>query len=362
MTITPIRLSTQERTLQTFDPQVHTTHVGMSDAEFIGRALEAKRNAEAGIKPSNDHQMVEEWLSQVSPTGSIETIVTYRRHMTNFREVLRGSPLEQLNECLLAPGPTTVVETWAMSLRAQVQDGLLAVSTYNVAMATIGSFFKWASQPTRRARTGIPLNPVPSGLQLKKAPRKAKSLSHANLHAVFHGATQCKQSASAQRDALILKLLYLLGSRATETCLLRWTDITELESGPAIHFRPENTKGKKERFVPLDQVGLALLERLKAAQPESEWLIPNLKRPERHISRQGLWKIAKRAGDKAGVKCWTHKLRHTNATHHYAEFRDPKLIQQSLGHSDIGTTMGLYVDETAGESTAKGLSHHLAEE
>jgi hypothetical protein len=54
--------------------------------------------------------------------------------------------------------------------------------------------------------------------------------------------------------------------------------------------------------------------------------------------------------------------RHTNATHSYAENKDPKLIQQSLGHADISTTMGLYVDETAGESTAKLLSKNIQEE
>ena len=235
MTLTPIRrVSPPEGTLTTFDPSVHTAHVGMSDAEFLGRALEAKRNAEAGIELANDHQMVEEWLAQVSPTGSEQTVITYRRHMTNFREALRGSPLEQLDERLLAPGPTAVIEAWAMGLRAEVQDGLLAVSTYNVSVACLGSFYKWASQPTRRARTGIPLNPVPSGLQLKKSERKAKSLSHSNLHAVFHAATQCRNSENARRDALILKLLYLLGSRATETSCLRWTDLIQLESGPAI--------------------------------------------------------------------------------------------------------------------------------
>jgi glycine cleavage system H lipoate-binding protein len=94
MTITPIRPSQQAGTLQTFDPSVHTAYVGMSDADFTGRVLEEKHRLEEGIEKANDHQMIEQWLSQVSPTRSVETVNTYRRHMTNFREALRQSPLE----------------------------------------------------------------------------------------------------------------------------------------------------------------------------------------------------------------------------------------------------------------------------
>ena len=77
----------------------------------------------------------------------------------------------------------------------------MAVSPYNVAVACLGSFFKWASQPTRRARTGIPLNPVPTGLQLKKAPQRARSLSLEQLGEVRTGARQVRYSISASRDA-----------------------------------------------------------------------------------------------------------------------------------------------------------------
>jgi len=365
MTLTP--LSPQEGTLTNYTPPPIPDHIaGADDSTFIAFALEWRKRHNAGKETHSDRQLVDAWLTQCSSTGSAETVKTYRRHIERFRAFLRQwneQPFgEQTDERLLAPGDPEAIESFAAALRSEVNNGLMATSSYNVLIAAISSFYKWCSQPTRRGFSGVPLSPVPSGLQLKKPERKAKSLSHSNLHAVFHGATQCRNSASAQRDALILKLLYLIGSRATETCCLKWTDLIELESGPAIHFRPETTKGKKERFVPLDQVGLDLLERLKASQPESDWMLPNLRRPEGHISRQGLWKIAKRAGEKAGVKCWTHKLRHTNVTHSYAENKDPKLIQQSLGHADISTTMGLYVDETAGESTAKLLSKHLQEE
>ena len=129
-----------------------------------------------------------------------------------------------------------------------------------------------------------------------------------------------------------------------------------MESGPAIYIRAENAKGKKERFVAVNSVVLELFDALKAAQPESEWMMPSLQKPWKHISRQGLWKLCNRAGNKAGVKCWSHKLRHTHATHAFATTHDPKLIQSTLGHADIGTTMELYVDETAGDSSTKHLT------
>ena len=74
-----------------------------------------------------------------------------------------------------------------------------------------------------------------------------------------------------------------------------------------------------------------------------------------HLSRQGLWKLCRRSGEQVGLKCWTHQLRHTHATESYARTHDPKLIQQTLGHSDISTTMDLYVDPTDGDSSTKHL-------
>lgn len=62
-----------------------------------------------------------------------------------------------------------------------------------------------------------------------------------------------------------------------------------------------------------------------------------------------------RAGQQVGVKFWTHCARHSHATHAYARTKDRKLIQHTLGHSDIGTTLNLYVDETNGDSSSKHL-------
>ena len=43
----------------------------------------------------------------------------------------------------------------------------------------------------------------------------------------------------------------------------------------------------------------------------------------------------------------------------YRETKDPKLVQATLGHSDVSTTLGLYVDENEGDSSARHISHLL---
>ena len=356
MTLTP--LSPRDGTLQTYEPPTFADHLlGADTSTFIASMLEMRDRALEGKETQNDHALVEGWLSECSSTRSVETQKTYRRHITRFREFVRGNQLEQTDERLLAPGDPEAIERFAHQLRDMVDNGEMAVSTYNVVVAAISSFYKWCSQPTRRGFTGVPLSPVPSGIQLKKPKQMAKALSQEQLHSVYAGARNCQNSPSRRRDELVMRLVYLLGTRATETINLRWSDVVTTAKGLAIHVRAETAKGKKERFIPIEghQPTLDVLAGLREIQPASEWMLPNLRQPEKHISRQGIWKLCRRSGDQVGIKCWTHQLRHTHATESYALTKDPKLIQQTLGHSDISTTMDLYVDPTDGDSSTKHL-------
>jgi integrase len=360
MTVTVLApMSPQRGTLQNFTP-LPDHIVDADDSTFIALALEWKKRHNAGKRTQNDHHLVTSWLAQCSSTDSDETRKTYLRHIERFRRFLRQwneQPInEQTDERFLAPGNPEAIEAFAAVLRQQVTKGEMAVSSFNVLIAAVSSFYKWCSQPTRRGFSGVPLSPVPSGLQMKKPEQKAKSLSHEQLQAVLHSARCCKKSSSGHRDGLIIRLTYLLGTRATETINLQWGDVIETDSGSAVHVRKEHAKGKKERFIPIDEVVLELLASLKAAQPQSEWMVPNLKEPWHHISRQGLWKLCSRAGKEAGVHFYPHKSRHSHATHAYAVTKDPKLIQQTLGHSDIGTTMSLYVHGNDGDSSTKHLT------
>ena len=117
-------------------------------------------------------------------------------------------------------------------------------------------------------------------------------------------------SPTNARDELILRILFALGTQATETVNLRWSDITKTESGFRVHIRRETAKGKKERWIAVGQKLIDLLEQLKPLQPESDWLFPSMRDPNKHIARGTLWKLCSRAGQAVNLKTWPHLMRH----------------------------------------------------
>lgn len=350
-------------------PAFMSPHVIASDeATFIASALEARKNFLEGIETYNDHTLINMFIAQCSRTGSRETQLTYGRHLEKFREFIRLrkglGPQEQVDERYLAPGDTGAIDAFAGGLKrlTETKDPTtgkpeLAVSTYNCVVASMASFYKWCSDPTRRSLTGVALSPMPTGLQLKKEQRKAKSLNHEQLIRVWDGARHARTSPTKNRDEIILRVMFAIGCRASEMINIRWDDIHTDEDVPQLHIR--NGKGSKERFVAIDGIVLEKLSQLRELQPESEWMLPNLRDPKKHVSRQGLWKLTKRAGEQAGIHVYPHLMRHSHATISYRETKDPKLVQNTLGHSDVSTTLGLYVDEQQGDSSTKHLTHLL---
>jgi integrase len=340
--------------------------LGMDDGEFIAAMLQLRDGQREGIETATDLQMVNQWLKVCSPTGSTETVASYRRHIDRFRRFLRTwnelGPLEQTREQLLAPGDPQAVDAFATTLREQTAtmrpDGkpLLAVSSYNLVVGVVSSFYKWACQPNRRPWTGIYTTPVTAGLQMPKRQPKPRSIDQEQLAAVYLGARSAKTSRNRPRDEIIMRLLFRTGCRASEFVRLKWSDIEQSPHGPCLHIRPEIAKGKRERRIWIDQKILDLLDEIKLHQPESEWLFPSPTTPRKHLTRQGLWQISKRAGKQAGVdRVHPHLFRHSHATIGYRNTKDVKLVQVSLGHANPEVTLSMYVSESDGDSSAKHL-------
>jgi integrase/recombinase XerD len=142
------------------------------------------------------------------------------------------------------------------------------------------------------------------------------------------------------RDRAILEVLYGCGCRVSELCGL---DVVDLDVSEATFLL--RGKGRKQRLVPvgeptLEAVGLYL----RAGRPEMRGKSSDaalfLNQRGGRLSRVSVWNLLKKAGAAAGLpeNLSPHTLRHTYATHLLEGGADLRIVQELLGHADIGTT------------------------
>ncbi|MGQ9660718.1 MAG: site-specific tyrosine recombinase XerD [Kiritimatiellia bacterium] len=150
------------------------------------------------------------------------------------------------------------------------------------------------------------------------------------------------------RDRAILELLYGTGLRVSELADLRMEDVN-INAG----YLRCTGKGKKTRVVPFGSKAAAWLTRYIAesrSQLDRNGSAPYLflNRSGRKFARQGIWKLIRHYTLKAGIgkHVTPHTLRHSFASHLLANGAPLRVIQEMLGHSDIGTTqIYTHVDE-----------------
>ena len=143
-----------------------------------------------------------------------------------------------------------------------------------------------------------------------------------------------------QRDLALLELTYAAGLRVSEACGL---PVESLDRRQAL-LRVVG-KGAKERLVPVGRAALGAVERyLGDGRPrlvrgrQAPTLIVNARGAR--LSRMGFWKILRRHAEAAGIRkqLTPHTLRHSFATHLLEGGADLRVVQELLGHADIGTT------------------------
>ncbi len=142
------------------------------------------------------------------------------------------------------------------------------------------------------------------------------------------------------RDRAILEVLYGCGCRVSELCGLDAPDLDETEAVLLLRG-----KGRKQRIVPVGEPALAAVRRwLAAGRPKLAGRRPTgalfLNARGGRLSRVSVWTLLKRAGATAGLpdRVSPHTLRHSYATHLLEGGADLRVVQELLGHADIGTT------------------------
>lgn len=138
------------------------------------------------------------------------------------------------------------------------------------------------------------------------------------------------------RDRAILELLYATGMRVSELCGLRLNDLSDT-------FVKVRGKGKKERIIPVGKKATQAVDdyllrfRGEVKEENGPLFISSRGKP---IDRVTVWNRVKVYARSAGIakSISPHTLRHSFATHLLENGADLRLIQDMLGHEDIGTT------------------------
>jgi integrase/recombinase XerD len=226
-----------------------------------------------------------------------------------------------------------------------------ATKTLARRLAAVRTFLKW------REGEGEDVQEILQQLERPKPERSLpKVLSREQVNRLI-GAPD-PESPLFTRDVAILELLYACGLRATELCELTIRNVN-LDVGAARVFG----KGSKERIVPIGQAAREAITRyFEECRPgleraDSETLF--LSRTGKPLERVALWMIVEKYGRSSGLlrEVSPHVLRHCFASHLLSGGADLRIVQELLGHADIGTTQ-IYTHVDQDRLKAVHRKHH----
>lgn len=141
------------------------------------------------------------------------------------------------------------------------------------------------------------------------------------------------------RDYAVLEILYSCGLRVSEAANLQINQINEQEE--IINILG---KGKKERIVPIRKSALKAVKTYINEVRNKHLVIDNkavfIGKNGKRMSRQALYNIVVNNAKLAGIlkEIHPHTLRHSFATHLLDNGADLRVVQELLGHTNIGTT------------------------
>lgn len=191
-----------------------------------------------------------------------------------------------------------------------------------------------SDNPAERLQTPKLVRPLPKTLSMADVDRL---IDHAYAR-IDHAETK-GDSIRAARMAALLEILYATGMRVSELVSLPMRVATMKERLFAIRG-----KGGRERLVPLSERAKDAikhyLELCDDGLKKSQWLFPS-DSESGHLTRQAFARDLKDLAHSAGLSVRLvspHVLRHAFASHLLQNGADLRIVQQLLGHADIGTT------------------------
>lgn len=197
-------------------------------------------------------------------------------------------------------------------------------------------------------------------LKIKEPRRKIKVLTKEEIQKVYNATTNI-------RDEFLIRLLFETGLRIGEALSLFIEDIVfdhnkghkiklvdrgELPNGARLKTGEREIHISQELIDLFDDYAYDILDELEI---DTNFIFVKLrgKNKGQPLEYQDVSDLFKRLKNKTEIDVHAHLLRHTHATIYYQTTKDIKQVQERLGHSQIQTTMNMYLhlsDEDIRES------------
>ncbi|UCS95885.1 site-specific integrase [Echinicola marina] len=248
----------------------------------------------------------QDWMKNKRYSES--TVKTYRGSLEIFFRFLENKPLSEIkNEDLEKFTKDYIIDRqYSVSYQSQVINAIKLF--FNIKQNR-----KLDPEVVSRPRKPSKLPNVLSKEEVKRILEAHKNIKHRTM----------------------LSIIYACGLRRSEVLHLKISDV-DSKRGLLI---VRQSKGKKDRVVPLSDKTIALLrEYYKYERPQ--YFLFEGKKLNSKYSSGSLQKILKSALGKSGIKkpVTLHWLRHSFATHLLENGTDLRYIQEILGHNSSRTT------------------------
>lgn len=233
-------------------------------------------------------------------------------------------------------GMTNLLETSSTEIVAFLHNLKISgksAATVNRKLASVRAFYNFLMNSGL-----VSSNPT---VDIKSPKIERKELEYLTLEEVDKLLETPDDSIRGIRDKAILEVLYATGIRVSELIEADLEDIN-MRMG----FITCDGEQSKARIVPLGRPARAALEAyiyearnaLVKDNTEEKALFVNYYGSR--ITRQGLWKVLKEYGEKAGIekKLTPNIMRNSFAVHMLQNGADLKSLQELMGHEDISAT------------------------
>jgi integrase/recombinase XerD len=143
------------------------------------------------------------------------------------------------------------------------------------------------------------------------------------------------------RDRAIVHALYATAGRVSEVAFLTRQEVAEGEADEVLI----TGKGGKDRWLYFTGEAQVAIRAYLAERDDNEagLFISHGRDKGARLSRTGMWRVVKQAARALGMKGVSpHTFRHWRATQMLNDGVPLEVIQELLGHSDIGTTRKVY--------------------